>query len=84
MFIVWLSCSYLTYPLLIVNKYVFCKLTDRPFVWLATYTADLMLLACFLYVFGWHVVWINEKNDAFGLASDPEQAVMYAVSYANH
>ena len=57
--IMLMASCYLTYPFAIINKYVLSKLTDRPFTWLSTYTADLLTLACFLYTFGWHVVWDN-------------------------
>ena len=51
----------------IINKYAFCKLTERPFVWLPTYTADLLTLGSFTYTFGWHVLWMNSKNAGLGL-----------------
>ena len=61
----------LSYPLLIINKYVLCMMTDRPFIWLYTYTADLLTLACFSYAFGWHVKWMSIKNSGLGLEEVP-------------
>ena len=46
-------------------------MTDRPFIWLYTYTADLLTLACFLYAFGWHVLWMSIKNSGLGLEEVP-------------
>ena len=65
------SYMYLTFPILILNKYVFCKLTQRPFVWLMTYTSDLMAMSCYLYQFGWHIVWLYEQNEGFGIEAVP-------------
>ena len=65
------ASAYLSYPLFIINKFAFCKLTNRPFVWLSTYTADLMALGCFVYAFGWHVLWLNEENSGLGLETNP-------------
>ena len=68
----WLAAStYLSYPLFIINKYAYCKLSNRPFVWLSTYTLDLLSLSSFLYAFRWHVVWLYEENSGLGLEPDP-------------
>ena len=61
----------LSNPLLIVNKYVFCKLTNRKFVWQATYFMDLIMTGCYLYGFGWHILWLKEKNSGLGLDPNP-------------
>ena len=69
--------SLLSHPILIFNKYVFCKLTHRPFVWLTTYTFDLIALGLYLYIFGWHIKWLNVQNEGFGLEAIPSQEMMY-------
>lgn len=53
-----INCTILFYPIVIINKFVFCKLTEQPFLWLPVYTADLLTLACFLYNFGWHLKFL--------------------------
>lgn len=75
---------YLTYPFLIINKYVFCKLTNRPFIWLSTYTADLLTLACFIYVFGWNVKFSNVKNSGYGLEQTPTFKMMHVEAFGTH
>ena len=75
------SC-YLSYPFLFINKYVYSKLTKRPFVWLPTYTADVLTLACFIYAFGWHVVFLNEDNP--GLWLEKSKNMMYVHAYSFH
>ena len=79
-----MAAAYLAYPLLIINKYVFCKLTNRPFIWLNTYTADLLTLACYLYAFSWHVVWMNVENSGLGLEENPSKDLMYVEAYGLH
>ena len=79
-----MASAYLSYPFLIINKFVFCKLTQRPFIWLPTYTADLITLGCFCYTFGWHVLWLNEENPGLWLEQKPSQDLMYVHAYSFH
>ena len=79
-----IGAAYLANPLIIINKYVFCKLTNRPFIWLNTYTADLLTLACYLYAFSWHVVWMNVENSGLGLEENPSKDLMYVEAYGLH
>ena len=79
-----INCIILFYPIVIINKFFFCKLTEQPFLWLPVYTADLLTLACFLYNFGWHLLWINVQNSGLGLEEVPSSYMMYVESYGIH
>ena len=48
------SSASLSFPFLIINKYVYSKLTHRPFVWLPTYTTDLLSFAFINGTMIWH------------------------------
>ena len=61
--IMLMASCYMTYPLLMINKYVLARMTNRPFIWLDLYYLDFMIVGFFLYAFGWHVVWLNAIND---------------------
>ena len=75
--IVIFAGMYMAFPIQIINKYVFCKLTERPFVWLSTYTFDLITLGLYLYVFGFHIAWLDVKNEGYSLEEVPSQDLMY-------
>ena len=79
-----MAYCYLTYPLLFINKFVLCRLTNRPFIWLSTYTADFIVLCLFLYAFGWHILWLNAKNAGLKLDVDPSAEMMYVEDYFIH
>ena len=46
---------YISFPFAIFNKFVYCKLAKRPFIWLPTYTADLMTMGFFCYPLYYHL-----------------------------
>ena len=79
-----MCASQLSTPLLIINKYVFCQLTARKFVWLHTYTADLLITLTFIYAFGWHLLWLQEENSGLGLEENPSPDMMYVDAYGYH
>ena len=50
---------YLCYPLGVLNKYVYCKLTERPFLWLSHYSADYLLIVLLGFILHYHFDWVN-------------------------
>ena len=50
---------YLCYPLGVLNKYVYCKLTERPFLWLPHYSADYLLIVLLGFILHYHFDWVD-------------------------
>mmetsp|Transcript_20153 Transcript_20153/g.27223 ORF Transcript_20153/g.27223 Transcript_20153/m.27223 type:complete len:505 (-) Transcript_20153:373-1887(-) len=75
---------YITFPLGIFNKYVYCRLTERPFIWLPTYSADFLIIALLGYSLHYHFAWLDERNPGLHLQAEPSDALMYIHAYNEH
>lgn len=58
---------YISFPFAIFSKFVYCKLARRPFIWLPTYTADLLTMGFFCYPLYYHLQWVDVKNPGLWL-----------------
>ena len=82
--IIYFTMVYVSFPLALFNKFVYTRLTERPFIWLPHYSADILTVVLLYYTLYKHFQWINEENPGLYLQDEPSQELMYFHAYTEH
>jgi len=85
----WFTAIYImmqifVFPLTLINRWAYAKLTEQKFVWQNVYTIDLIILVFFTFIWDLHLEWLAEKNSGMGLDPNPSFYLMYVESYTTH
>lgn len=74
----------LFFPITLISKWSFARLTEQKFVWQTVYWIDLILFGLAVYTFKSHFEIAANVNTAFGLTPNPSSNLMYFAAYADN
>ena len=66
-----LNSQCLIVPVMLLNKFAYVKLVQKPFVWQKLWTLDLLVMVCHIFLLNWSKEFAATENNFLNLRDEP-------------